>query len=218
MLAIRIAGFLLVGCSFMVWAQESNPPASQGATPPAMHGDHRPIGVAGTITAIEGTTLTVKSRNGQTAQVIVSDKTEYRKGRDSAKLADLKVGDEIFVKAQKAEDGTWPAEVIGIRPAGAPNMGDFREALGKKFILGEIKSVQGVQLTILRPDGVEQTITVDENTSFRKDGESVTLADFKAGDHVFGRGELKNGVFVPVVLNWGEPRFMGGPGGGQPPK
>jgi hypothetical protein len=97
-------------------------------------------------------------------------------------------------------------------------MGDLREALGKKFILGEIKSVQGVQLTILRPDGVEQTITVDENTSFRKDGESVTLADFKAGDHVFGRGELKNGVFVPVVLNWGEPRFMGGPGGGQPPK
>jgi len=34
-----------------------------------------------------------------------------------------------------------------------------------------------------------QTIAVDANTSFKKDGESITLDDFKAGDHVFGPGE-----------------------------
>ncbi|MBS1853440.1 MAG: hypothetical protein JST79_21290 [Acidobacteria bacterium] len=217
MRAMRVAGLLLACYSVLAVAQEAAPPAGQQTPPPpAMRREHRAPGVAGTITAITGQTISVKTRDGQTAQVTVSDKTEYRKGRDSAKLSDLKIGDEIFVKAQKAEDGTWPAEVIGVRPPGAPSMGDFRDALGKKFILGEIKSIQGLQLTILRPDGVEQTIAVDESTSFRKDGESVTLADFKAGDHVFGRGELKNEVFVPVVLNWGEPRFMGGTG--QPPK
>jgi hypothetical protein len=71
-------------------------------------------------------------------------------------------------------------------------------------------------LTIQRPDGVTQTISVDENTSFRKDGESITLADLKPGDHVFGRGEIKNGVFVPAVLNLGQPRFGMQRQGGAP--
>jgi hypothetical protein len=50
---------------------------------------------------------------------------------------------------------------------------------------------------------------VDENTSFRKDNESITLADIKVGDQVFGRGELKNDIFVPSQLNVGQPRFGG---------
>ena len=73
---------------------------------------------------------------------------------------------------------------------------------------GKITAVDGTRLTILRADGETQTIQVDENTSFRKQGESVTLADLKPEDKVFGRGEVKNGVFVPTVLNVGEPRPM----------
>jgi hypothetical protein len=42
---------------------------------------------------------------------------------------------------------------------------------------------------------------------FPQGGESITLGDLRAGDHVFGRGELKNGVFVPAILNFGEPNF-----------
>jgi hypothetical protein len=73
---------------------------------------------------------------------------------------------------------------------------------------------------------VSQTIAVDESTSFKKQGESITLADLKAGDHVFGRGEVKNDVFVPAELNVGDPRMMrrgmgqgqgSGPGQGQGP-
>jgi hypothetical protein len=90
--------------------------------------------------------------------------------------------------------------------------GEFTpDQLGKKFIIGEVTKIDGTKLTIKRPDGVEQTIEVDEDTSFRKRGnESVTLADIKVGDRVGGRGEIKNGTFVPAVLNIGMP---GGPGG-----
>lgn len=92
----------------------------------------------------------------------------------------------------------------------------MREGMGKEFIAGEIKAISGTQLTILRPDGVTQNITVDESTSFRKQGQSVTLADFQVGDHVFGRGAMKNDVFVPSVLNAGDMRMMGrGRGEGQ---
>ena len=66
-------------------------------------------------------------------------------------------------------------------------------------------------------DGETQTIQVDENTSFRKGRESITLPDIKAGDKVFGRGAVNSaGVFVPTMLNVGEMRMMMmGPGEGQ---
>jgi hypothetical protein len=93
----------------------------------------------------------------------------------------------------------------------------MREGLGKQFIAGEIKAIEGTTLTILRVDGQTQTIQVDENTSFRKQGESITLADFKPGDHVHGRGELKNGTFFAAVLNSGDPPQMGMPHPGNAP-
>lgn len=201
-----------------LWAQNDSDSAGQSQGMPApghgpREGRHGP-GVAGTITAINNNSISVKTMDGQAAQVSVSDKTEFRKDRQPAKLSDFKVGDMIFVRGEQ-KDGIWQAEMIGVRsggPMGGGPMGEamMRENLGKRFIIGEVKSISGTQLTIQRPDGVTQTISVDESTSFRKDNESITLADIKAGDKVFGRGELKNDVFVPAVLNLGEPRFMRG--------
>ena len=127
----------------------------------------------------------------------------------------FKVGDMVMVRGQSSGEGTWQADMVATRS----NFGgaEFRENLGKKFIVGEIKTIDGTNITIARPDGVTQTIVVDENTSFRKQHESITLADFKAGDHVFGRGELKNNVFVAADLNLGDPRMMMQPSGQQPP-
>jgi len=167
------------------------------------HHGHRGPGVFGTITAIDNGKITVKTPDGETAQVATSDQTQYRKDRQPAALADFKVGDEIFVRGEQ-NNGVWQAQMIGARSGGMGGA-NFREELGKRFIAGEVKAISGTRLTILRPDGVTQDINVDENTSFRKDGESITLADIKVGDHVFGRGELKNDVFVPAVLNLGQP-------------
>ncbi|MGA8149691.1 MAG: DUF5666 domain-containing protein [Terriglobales bacterium] len=182
-------------------SQDQGPSAAQDSP----RNGHRPPGVAGTITAIDAKTITLKTRDGQTAQITLSDKTEYRKDRAPATFADFKVGEMVFVRGEKTGDNAWQAAIVGTRGSGGtPN---FREGMGKLFIAGEVKSIDGTQLTIERPDGVAQTIAVDENTSFRKDGESITLADLKPGDHVFGRGEVKNGVFVPAMLNVGQPRF-----------
>jgi hypothetical protein len=160
--------------------------------------------------------MVLKTRDGQTAQVSLSDKTQFSKDRQPAKLADFKVGDEVFVRGTSAGANSWQAEMVGTRPAGGFGAGNMGDALGKRFIVGQIASINGMQLVIARPDDVNQTITVDESTSFQKQGESITLADLKPGDHVFGRGEIKNGVFVPAVLNLGDPRAMGrGRGQGQ---
>lgn len=214
---LRILTLVLI-CSLCALAQDAPqaPPSNSQGPPQGSWQQRRGPGTGGTITAITENSITLKNRDGQTEQVNLNDKTRYRKGREDAKLTDLKVGDMVFVRGEQ-KDGVWQADVVAERPAGGFGMGggqngNFREDLGKRFIVGEITAINGTQLTIQRPDGVSQNITVDENTSFRKDNESVTLADFKVGDRVFGRGELKNGVFVPAQLNVGQPRF-GGPHG-----
>jgi len=201
----------------LVIAQDNpSPPPSgqpQGA-PNRRGGEGRFQGVGGTITAIEKSKLSLKTMDGKAVTVNLTADTRYRKDRQPATLADFKVGDTVMVGGDPAGENTWNARFVSSRAGGDAEM---REALGKRFIAGEIKSIEGTSLTILRVDGETQTIQVDENTSFRKQGESITLADFKPGDHVFGRGELKNGSFVAAVLNAGDPQQMGMPRPGNPP-
>lgn len=204
---------VLVTAAAIAWGQAA-PDASGAQVQEGQQPRHmqRGPGVFGTIAAIDNGKITLKTADGQTAQVSTSDQTQFRKDRQPATMADFKVGDMIFVRGEQ-KDGVWQAQMVGGRSAGAMG-GNFREGMGKRFIAGEVKAINGTKLTIQRPDGQTQDITVDESTSFRKDGQSVTLADIKVGDHVFGRGEVKNDVFVPAVLNVGQPPMMGRPSDG----
>lgn len=195
----------------------SSPQRPQGAAQGGERG-RRP-GVGGTITAIANDTLTLKTFDERTVTVKLTPETRFRKDQQDAKLSDFKVGDMVMVRGERTSDDTYVA--AGVMTRSGSGMGgtrqQFREGLGKEFIAGEIKSVDGLKLTIARPDGVTQTIAVDESTSFRKQGESVTLGDLKAGDHVFGRGQIKDGVFVPSVLNVGQPGSVRGQSPQGPP-
>jgi len=192
-------------------SSEAKPSQNSGASGEQRRGGERGFqrgqGVVGTITAINGNSVTIKSFEGKTATVNVTPQTTLRKDQQQAKLADFKVGDMVFVRGEPAGENTWNAAMMGSRSEATRR---FHEGMGKQFIVGEIKSIDGRNLTIARVDGVTQSITVDENTSFRKNGESVTLGDFAPGEHVFVRGEMKNGVFVPSLLNAGERGRMGG--------
>ena len=207
MRTIMIAAVLLLSAS-LGWAQATPDDSAgqmQAGGPQSGRRGQRGPGVMGTITAVDNGKFTIKTQDGQTAQVSLSDQTQFRKDRQPAKLADFKVGDQIFVRGEQ-KDGVWQAQMIGARSGGGP--GGDREGMGKHFIAGEVKAINGTRLTILRPDGQTQDITVDENTSFHEDHDSLTLADIKVGDHVFGRGEMKNDVFVPSMLNLGQPPTM----------
>ena len=195
---LLVALFLVLFCTAALNAQGRGSGGQQQRMP----------GTGGTITAIDGLTLTLKTFQGETATVQVSGSTEFRHGQQPARFSDLKVGDPVFVIGEQ-KDGVWIARAIR-----QPDMAGLRQAMGKRFVAGEIKKIDETRLTILRPDGETQVIEVDENTSFRNQkGESITLADIKTGDRVFGRGEVKNGTFVPRMLNVGDPAAGGmGPG------
>ena len=177
-------------------------------------------GTAGTITAIEGQTLKLKTFNGGAATVKLTDQTRFSKDRQEAKLADFKVGDNIVVRGEEAGENTYTATMVAAAGGGMMQM--MAEGMGKQFIAGTVEKIDELKLTIARVDGQTQVIEVDENTSFKKQGESITLADIKVGDQVMGRGAVKDGTFVPATLNVGLPpqmRMMMGPGpGGNPPE
>ncbi len=172
-------------------------------------------GTAGTITAIDGQTITLKTFNSGTATVKLTDQTRYSKDRQPAKLAEFKVGDSIVVRGEDAGENTYTAQMVAAAGGGMMQM--MAEGMGKQFIAGKVEEIDELKLTIARVDGQTQVIEVDENTSFRKQGESITLAEIKVGDQVMGRGAVKDGVFVPAILNVGQfPQMRMGPGGNPP--
>lgn len=186
--------------------------------------------VFGKVTAVSKDSLTVSpTQGGDAVTVKVGENTRVTKERQPVKLEDIKTDDTVFVRG-KLNGNVMDAAMVGVVPpemlqrmqnrgmGGGGSMGGFNpEDMGKKFIAGEVKTINETKLTIARPDGQTQEIEVDENTSFRKGMESITLPDIKVGDFVRGRGELKNNVFVPKELVVGGPqmRFMGGQGSGQ---
>jgi len=204
-----------------VAAQSGGPPPTTDSPPQQRRGGYVMVGpdgqkfqgVGGQITSIAGDTIKLKTPSGQETTVKVSSDTQFRRDRNPAKLQDFKVGEFVMVRGTPAGDNQWNAQMIGTRSDAQQQL---RGEMGKNFIAGEVKSLDPPKMTILRPDGVTQTIEADENTSLKKQNESITMADIQPGDHIFARGEVKNGAFVPAMIMVAPPgagRFMMNAGG-----
>jgi len=181
----------------------------QGASPPT--GQRRgPNDVAGQplvgkITAIKDGAVELAKPGGTSVTVKLTDKTEYRKDRQSAKLGDFKVGEMVFVRGVEDTNHGVTALMIAGRSGNGPEGGGrgfgsggggFGE-LGKDFVVGEVKSVDAPKITVLRPDNVTQTMELNEETSLRKGRESITMADIQPGDYLVVRGGVQNNAFAP---------------------
>lgn len=162
-------------------------------------------GNAGQISEVNGDSFTLKTQMGTVLTVKTTAETRFfSKERTPAALKDLKAGDYVAAMGPLAEGVVQARFVAQLDDAAVKRMQEFQANLGKTVIAGEVKEIADTKLTILRPDGQTQVIELDESTSLRRREESITLADIKVGDRVFGNGELKNGVFVPKEL-----RLMG---------
>jgi hypothetical protein len=190
--------------------------------------------VNGEVTAVNGTTFTIKSEDGTAYQVTVTDNTRIMKGRgETLKAADIKVGDGLTAAGNlDAPNKTVHAAMIF--DVDAATLKAAKDNLGKTYITGKVTAidVDNAKMTIERPDKVVQTIGFDETTSFKRGrgmgfagmgagapttrptpppdaasnaDESITLADIKVGDNVEGKGSVKSGVFVPTELNVATP-------------
>jgi hypothetical protein len=207
---------ILFSLAFLLVTTSSRPQASlsgaltqdQGAPPSAAQRPRRDDGqgrpLFGKITSVSNGAMQLVTPDGASVTVKITDKTEFRKDRQTAKLEDFKVGDIVFVRGKESADHTVTAQMIGARSAGGPEGGGRGPAggagfgeLGKGFVAGQVKSIDAPKLTVLRPDNVTQTLELTEDTSLRKGRESITMADIQPGDYVVVHGAVQNNVFVP---------------------
>jgi predicted RNA-binding protein len=166
----RIAVLLVVSgwaLGAVITAQEP------GAAPPSRNGGGQFAGmqrVAGEVTAVSGTTLTVKTEEGATLQIVTTDNTRVMKGRGTAvKVAELKVGDGVTAAGNMdAPNKTLHAAMVFA--VDAADVKKLKDNLGKTYITGKVTAIDldDAKMTVERPDHVSQTIAFDETTSFKR--------------------------------------------------
>jgi hypothetical protein len=133
--------------------------------------------VGGTVTAVSGANLTIKTEDGMTYQVVTTDNTRVMRGRGvSIKVSDLKPGDGVMAMGNlDAPNKTLHAAMV--MAIDAEQMKKIEEQhkqelanLGKTLIAGRVTAIDmdNATMTVERPDGISQTIGFDEGTSFRR--------------------------------------------------
>ena len=125
------------------------------------------VRVVGTIEAVEGSTLVVKTRQGELKVNIASDVTVF--GVERRTVSDIKPGQFLGVGAIPQPDGTQKAVRVQIFPAGeSPNPG-FRPWEGapqgtmtNATVETSVVGVQGQELILKYKDGEKKIIVTPE--------------------------------------------------------
>ncbi len=206
---VRVAGTVLLGLGLAMGASSARAQAGGDAGqdgPPAMAiGGSRMV--RGTVTAVAGDKVTLKTDSGDTFQVALTPNTRVMKGREPAKVADVHVGDSIGAMGE-LDQPTKTVHALFVSIVDAEQVKKMKESYGKTWISGKVTAIDDLKLTILRSDNVSQIIAVTEDTSFKKGGRGMQMALQADGAAPMGGG------------NWGGRN--GGNGGarggsGEPP-
>lgn len=183
-------------------------------------------GMMGTVTAVAADRYTIKTDAGETYTVHFSANTRILKqtiqrggeGRGNPpqplKPSEIKVGDAIGVMGEvdTAAKSVGAVAIMQLDPERARQMHEMQASYGKTWLMGKVTAINETKVTLMGSvDNAAHTFAADENTSFRKHREPVTLADVQVGDVVRVEGAVKDGVFWAATV-----AVMGMPPGGTP--
>lgn len=155
--------------------------------------------VRGTVQSVRGSDAVVQTQSGKSYTIHTSDNTRMYKDRQPIQMTAIHVGD-MLIGAGELDQNTNLLRAIFVADIDAAAVAKLRADLGKTWIAGKVLKIEETKITIERVDQKTQTIEADETTSFRKDGQDVTLFDVHVGDPIRGKGSIKNGIFVPTEL------------------
>jgi hypothetical protein len=106
--------------------------------------------------------------------------------------------------------------IVQLDPERAKQMREMQANYGKTWIMGKVTAIDGVKVTLMGAlDEKAHSFVADENTTFRKRRDPITLADIQVGDTVRAEGAIKEGLFLATSVNAMSPP-QGGPPTGAP--
>jgi hypothetical protein len=93
-------------------------------------------------------------------------------------------------------------------------------SFGKTWLGGKVTAINGTTITLTGAlDNAPHTVVADENTTFRRRRDPITLADIQPGDNVRVEGAVKDGAFTATTVNTmggAPPNGPSGPPSGAP--
>jgi hypothetical protein len=119
------------------------------------------------------------------------------------KAADIKVGDVIVAggEVDAAAKSIGAVFIMQIDPERAKQMREMAANYGKTWLAGRVTAINEVKITLQGgPNNAVHTFIADENTSFRKRRDPITLADVQLGDVVRVEGAAKDGTFLATMV------------------
>ena len=189
-------------------SKSQSPPEARPAAPsqgqsgqPA--GEDRGNRLMGTVTTVGVDRFEVKRMDGTTQTIMVNEQTHYRQDQKDIHLEDLKPGDPVFVRAQIGDDKDVVAAVVTRLTEEDIQR---REQMRGHRAFGQIVSIDGNQLKIQNSRQGDTTVVVSDQTTFMKEGQTITLKDLKVGDRIFALGDETNGQFAATRVFTGQTR------------
>jgi hypothetical protein len=174
-------------------------------------------GIRGTVTAAAADTFTIRTDEGDTYKVFYSPNTRLMKDRQPIEAVDIHVGDMLMAGGLVDAKGKTVGAVL-LYDIDAQEVRKARASFGKTWVMGKVTAVHELRITIERTgDKQVQILAVDENTSFRKRREDVTLADVKVGDMISADGAIHADTFLATNLRIMSPEAGHPHGAGQLP-
>jgi hypothetical protein len=132
------------------------------------------------------------------------------------KATDIKVGDAIATMGEvdASAKSVGAVAIVQLDPERAKQMQEMAANYGKTWLMGKVTAIDGVKVTVTGgADNAAHTFVADENTTFRKRRDPITLADIQVGDMVRVDGAVKGGVFSATAVS-----DMGVPGEARVPR
>jgi hypothetical protein len=130
------------------------------------------------------------------------------------KATDIKVGDAIVAMGDTdaTAKSVGATRIVQLDPDAAKRMQEQAASFGKTWLGGKVTAINGTTITLTGMlDNAPHTVAADENTTFRRRRDPITLADIQVGDTVRAEGAIKDGVFTATAVS------IGGGMGGPPP-
>jgi hypothetical protein len=150
-----------------------------------------------TITAISGSSISLKTDDGWTRTIAVDSGTTYSKAGATIALGDLKVGDTIGFRQTRESDGSYTIDSITVL---LPTAG------------GQVTAISGSTITVTQRDGTTATIKVNGSTTYTVNGNAAALSDVKVGMEIVAEGtQNSDGSLTAATIHAGNM----GPGDGH---
>lgn len=130
--------------------------------------------VAGTVTAVAASSLTLAARDGTKTTVKLTASTTYRLGKAAADRSAVKVGMQAVVTGTKAADGTLTATSVTVKAS---------------RVAGTVAATSGSTITVTARDGSKVVVKVAASTTYRVAGvEKAALTDVKVDMWIVAEG------------------------------